>query len=180
MYKITCFIPQDKAELYRLLTPIGFKKTNDDRMYWENQLYSCVIEHFSVQGYNEQGYRVYIKGNRDFAEYIFVRSFGCFSPVIRGVEFIYSTNQTQEKNIETAAKLNLKTGALYGIFKYKDVGIVMLPNGEVNIQIRSKQSLSLGLVNVMKKIDEAVQFLFKPTTFNLFSFLEEEQEEYVL
>ena len=55
----------------------------------------------------------------------------------------------------------------------------MLPNGEVNIQIRSKQSLSLGLVNVMKKIDEAVQFLFKPTTFNLFSFLEEEQEEYV-
>lgn len=158
-----------------MLTPIGFKKTNDDRMYWENQLYRCIVEPFSVQGYNEQGYRVYIKGNRDFAEYIFDRSFGCFSPVIRGVEFVYSTERTQETNIETATKLNFKTGALRGIFKYKDVGIVMLPNGEVNIQIRNKQSLSLGLANVMKKIDEVVHLL-QPTSFNLFSFLEEEQE----
>lgn len=175
MYKVTCFIQEEKHQLFPLLTPLGFSVVQD-HLIWQNEKSRCIIKPFSIRGRNTQGYRIYFYGSPEFGEYFFQRAMGCFEPTISGVEYLLQTQESQRSLINTAEKIGLTRGCLYGIYKFEQVGIVILPNGEINFQIRGRKFSYMKLACELKEIEQAV-YVFKPQTFNLFSISEGDEEE---
>ena len=176
MYKITCFLKEEQEDLLAILRPLQFTVDRNKKLIWDNGLTHFIIEPFSSRGRETQGYRIYFNGTPESYQYLFDRFLGYFSPSISGIEFKMSTGEKQEFLISKSEKAGFTRGGMYGIYTFKGVGIVIFPNGEINLQIRNRKFQMSQIAIFAKEIENVVK-VFQPQNFNLFSFEQISEQE---
>lgn len=95
------------------------------------------------------GYRVLFTGSEESCQYLFDQSMARFSPSISGIEWVHQTELSQIELIKRAEKAGYQRGSLYVLYEHDGIGLVLLPNGDINIQIRNRLEFrSLGIINL--------------------------------
>ena len=95
------------------------------------------------------GYRVLFTGSEESCQYLFDQSMARFSPSISGIEWVQQTELSQIELIKRAEKAGYQRGSLYVLYEHDGIGLVLLPNGDINIQIRNRLEFrSLGIINL--------------------------------
>lgn len=173
LYKITCFIQHEPKTLFPLLNPLGFIRSRENTLVWRNGQHCFTIAPFSSKGRESQGYRVYFNGSPEAGQYLFEQTIGRYSPRIRGVEYQTSLGKTQHEMVNIADRL-FKRGCMYGVYETNNrIGIIVLPNGDIVIQLRNIPIKVHKLTDYMREIEQILDKI-RPDTFDLFSYLEEE------
>lgn len=114
------------------------------------------------------GYRVLFTGSVESCQYLFDQSMARFSPSISGIEWVHQTELSQIELIKRAEKAGYQRGSLYGLYEHDGIGLELLPNGDINIQIRNRFIQAKQLYRLMARIEEvAAPFLPKP--YDLFN-----------
>ncbi|EAR66192.1 hypothetical protein B14911_10672 [Bacillus sp. NRRL B-14911] len=174
MFKVSFFIREKEQELFPMLEPLNFTIHRDHKVVYQGEKYRFIIQPFSVVGRESQGYRAYYNGNPDSFQYLFDHALGCFSPTISGVEYTFHTDKSQSELVKTAVKAKYKKGSVYGLFENQGIGIVIMPTGQVILQVKNRLIKRADLARVMYEIKSVVD-MFNPQDFNLFSFMEKEE-----
>lgn len=171
-YRITCFIKEDPAALFPLLIPFHFKWGERNSIVWEKEGTRFQIIPFSTRGTDSMGYRLIFTGNPDTFVYLADQFLGAFSPEYSGIEWIFESEKSQEELVRLAEKAKYTRCSMYGLYEYNKIGIVLLKNGDINLQIRNRNINSRNLASFMYDI-ESVANAFQPKKIDLFSFLNE-------
>ncbi|WP_028393919.1 hypothetical protein [Bacillus cihuensis] len=172
MFRVTCFVKEKPATLLPLFLPLRFVWTKKNGVVWKNENVEFRIQPFTSEGRESHGYRIFFCGNPEAFQYLFDLSIGQFSPTITGVEYTGESEESQNSLVRLAEKNGFSRGSLYGIYEHKGIGVVLLPSGEFNLQIRNRKLTCSSIKNVMNNIEEVAE-VFRPDHYDLFSFLEE-------
>ncbi|MEK3977336.1 hypothetical protein MKZ20_21775 [Psychrobacillus sp. FSL K6-2684] len=176
-YRVTCFMEKEPSEIFPLLLPLHFKWAERESIVWEKNGIRLQIIPFSSKGSDSMGYRILYHGNPDTFVKLMDHFLGGFTPFFSGIEWINQTKNSQESLVKLAEEERYERCSMYGLYEHKGVGIVLMPSGEVNLQVRNRKINSFNLSKLMYCI-ESVAAAFQPKAVDLFSFLEKEQEVY--
>ena len=171
-YRITCFLPEEPAVLFPLLLPFHFRWGERNSLVWENEGTRFQLIPFSTKGTDSMGYRLMFTGNPDTFVYLADQFLGTFSPEYSGIEWMLESGKTQEELVKLAEKATYTRCSMYGLYEHNKVGIVLLKNGDINLQIRNRNINSRNLASYMYDI-ESIASAFLPKKMDLFSFLGE-------
>lgn len=174
-YRLTFFIKEEPALLFPLLLPFHFKWAEQNSIRWENEGTRFQIIPFTSKGTDMMGYRVLYTGNPDSFVYLADQFLGSFSPTYSGIEWMYESGQTQDELVRIAEKYKFTRCSMYGLYEQDKIGIVLLKNGEINLQIRNRSITSRNIASFMYEI-EMVSRAFQPKEIDLFSFMDERVE----
>lgn len=167
-YKIVCFLREEPNILFPLLLPLRFQWSEKQTLTWQDEFCHFRIVPFSSAGRESMGYRVLFTGSVESCQYLFDQSLSRFSPSINGIEWVHQTGLRQSELIVRAEKAGYQRGTLYGLYEHEGIGLVLLPNGEINIQIRNRFIQAKQLYKLMARIEEVAAPFF-PKPFDLFN-----------
>lgn len=156
--------------LFPLLLPLNFKWTKRQTVIWEDGSTSFEVAPFKVNGRESYGYRVLYSGSSEVFQYLFDRFLGCFKPTISGIELVWQSDQSQNDLISKAEK-HYKRGSMFGLYEDGEVGIILMPTSEVNLQVRNQAITGRNIRKFMNRMD-CVATTFRRNPVDLFSFME--------
>ncbi|MDX1807713.1 MAG: hypothetical protein R3267_11870 [Paenisporosarcina sp.] len=177
-FKIVCFIKEEPTILFPLLLPFRFQWSDKQTLTWQDEFCHFRIVPFSSVGRESMGYRVVFTGSVESCQYLFDQSLSRFSPSISGIEWTHQTGLTQSQLVNRAEKAGYTRGSLLGLYEHKGIGIVLLPNGDINIQIRNRHIQAKNLYKLMGDMETAAA-PFLPKPFDLFNLDGVRDEVYV-
>lgn len=173
MFKITCFAPIEPKQLEKALKGIHFK-TVKYGFEWKMDGTTFRIEPFKNDPRGiVRGYRAYFDGDIHGGTYLFDLSLGCLGAEVTAVEYIlkYPTMSSVDwlNNIRKRSSYQMIDSR--GLFNKQGVGVIVV-NDSVTLQLHSRKSKKLIMVDAIKKIDFIREELV-PVEYDLFSFQEE-------
>lgn len=177
VYKLTCFLKEGPATLYPLLRPLNFQLTRDQSMIWTNGELSFQITPLTSRGRGLNGYHISYRGNPESCSYLMDQFLGAFDPLISGIEWVSESDLARPELIRLSEKANFMKCSLLGLYEHKGVGIVLLPNSEIHLQIRCRQISNSNLPALMSDIMN-VAAVYEEKPIDLFSFAEERSMVY--
>lgn len=169
MYKLTCFMKEDHNILFPMLLPLRFKWSERQSVVWEDGENYFRIVPFAVNGRETKGYRIYFKGSSESFRYLINQFLGCFKPTISAIEWISNTDKSQSELIRLAKQKRYLPCSMYGIYEHDGVGIVLMPNSEIHLQIRNQPITFRNLPHFLEKLN-GISSSFTETPYDLFSF----------
>ncbi|WP_026801553.1 hypothetical protein [Pontibacillus halophilus] len=181
MYKITCFLPVSFSELCIHLRGMHFRNEKGV-LVWKADGHEFKICPFTNQNESDSthGYRVSFNGSMDGGLFLFDMALNSYKPQVKGIEYELPLGErTQHEWIKELYKWrSIETIDTRGIFRKDSIGIVVVPD-HVNLQVRPKRKKNLKMVECLKEIDKLREDI-TPSTYDLFSIIEEDKEEYVI
>lgn len=171
-FRLTFFTKEEPAVLFPLLLPYHFKWGKQNSIIWEKEGTCFQIIPFSSRGTESMGYRILYTGNPDTFVYLADQFLGSFEPSYSAIEWMYESGHAQEELVKLAEKNKYTRCSMYGLYEQNKVGIVLMKNGDINLQIRNRSITSRNLANFMYDM-ETVALAFQPKKIDLFSYLDE-------
>lgn len=171
VFKLSCFMKDEPAVLFPLLLPLRFKRSENQSITWQDGGTEFTIIPFSSRGREIVGYRIVFKGTPEAFDYLLDQFLSRFKPLISGIEWIHSSGKSQSELVRLAEKSPYLRCSQYGLYEHRGIGIVLLPNGEINLQIRNQSITTRNVLQHMQTLEETAA-VFLPKPIDLFSFAE--------
>lgn len=172
VYKITCLIEEEPAVLFPLLLPMQFKLSKNNSITWQNEKTSFEITPFTSRGRGVFGYHITFIGNPESCRYLMDQFLSPFKPLISGIEWIHQSIKTQSDLIRLSEQHRFLKCSHRGLYEKNGVGVVLLPNAEIHLQIRCRKISVSNLPNILLEITD-IASVYQEKPVDLFSFNEE-------
>lgn len=157
--------------LFPMLLPFQFTWSKGEAVIWKDGQCSFEIVSFSVRGRETNGYRILYKGAAESFPKLLNKFLGTFELSFSGIEWVADTEHSQSELIRLAEQNQFTYCSMYGLYEYQDVGIVLMPNSQVHLQIRNQRITSRNVLAHMQKI-EGISTRFSRQPLDLFSVME--------
>lgn len=173
MYKVTFFMETSPKELEEKLLPVGFKKSKGS-LIWSSEGSTFQIVPFGGNNRitSDYGYRLFFN-SLSGGLYLYDMSLSMFKPTIRGVEYnLTELERTKEGwQFYFKSRPNFKVIDPRGIYQKGKVGIVIVNDNHLNLQVRPKKPR--GVVPLNESLEEIAVLVeeFNPTELDIFTFV---------
>lgn len=173
MYKVTFFMEVSPNELEEKLVPVGFKKSKGSLLWSsEGSMFQIIPFGGNDRNTNLYGYRLFFNSIGG-GLYLYDMSLSMFQPIIKGVEY----NLTELERTKDSwlfffkSRPNFKVVDPRGIYQRDKVGIVVVNDNHLNLQIRPKQPK--GVVPLNHSLEDIAVLLeeLNPVELDIFSFV---------
>lgn len=175
-YRVTLFIKEEPSVLFPMLLPFHFKWSKQNSILWENEGTKFQIIPFTSKGTDTMGYRIIFTGNPDSFVYLADQFLGCFSPTYSGIEWEFQSGKSQEELVKQAEKSKFQRCSMYGLYEQDKIGIVLMKNGDINLQIRNRSITSRNVGSFMYDIETIASVFLPKKTLDIFSFMDDRVE----
>jgi hypothetical protein len=174
MYKVTLFMKVSPKELEEKLLPVGFKQSKGSLLWSsEGNIFQIVPFGGNDRITSDYGYRLYFN-SLNGGLYLYDMALSMFQPEIKGVEY----NLTELERTKAGWQFYFKSRPSFkeidarGIYQKGKVGIVIVNDNHLNLQVRPKRPK--GVVPLNESLEEISVLLeeINPTELDIFSFLE--------
>lgn len=167
-FRLVCFLKEEPEELFPLLMPLRFQRHRDGSLKWQQENSDFSIHPFATRGRESMGYRVYYNGTPEGCQFLMNQTLARFDVTVSGIEWIHDTGMTQKELIRLAETNQLERGSMLGFYERNGIGIVLMPDGTIHLQIRNRPIPLVRLAQLLQSISEVAE-LFKQDTYDLFS-----------
>ncbi|MGG6447768.1 hypothetical protein [Pseudobacillus badius] len=176
MFKLTLFLDKKPQELLALIEPIGFKANAKGEITWRREELFFTLVPFSekARGYNVCGYRALFNTTPEGTIHL-LKLFSPYQPTYRGLEYAMTATRSKQEWIRYFSETNgFKVEDPRGIFSQKDIGIIVLADNHVILQVRPEKPKGvIKLKPALFEIEELAENIH-PKKYDLFSMMQEE------
>lgn len=173
MYKLTFFVDRPPNELEQLLKPLGFFNQKGS-FCWKKDTHFFEVIPLKAHDVRSrfQGYRLRFNMSVNGAIHLFQLCFGLFQIRVSGVEYELYRNKTKDEWMKQLDNTpGIKKTATIGIYEKSQVGIVVVRDGYINLQVRpSKPKGTIHFKQSLYEIEKVLD-LVNPVDYDLFSFI---------
>lgn len=173
-FRLVCFLKEEPETLFPLLMPLRFYKHRDGSLCWQQEGVEFSIHPFATRGRESMGYRVYYNGTPEGCQFLMDQTLARFDVSISGIEWIHQTEMSQRELIQLAEKGRMKRGSMPGFYEVGEIGVVLMPDSTIHLQIRNRIIPIGRLAQLLQSINEVAE-MFRQDTFDLFSLAEYEE-----